>query len=71
MIGDDTRFRTFLFSYRHAGAFWSIEVLAKDEDDARMRLDSIANWSQYDGEVHATIPVLPRGLRAWVRRLFR
>ena len=45
----------FLFTYRHDGAEWCLEVPAKDEDDARARLAKIS-YATYNGEVKAKIP---------------
>lgn len=48
-------FETFLFSYRHDGAEWSFEIQAKNEADARARLDRM-QFATYDGKLAATIP---------------
>jgi hypothetical protein len=48
-------FRTYLFSYSHEGARWSLEIQARDPDDARARLNRLA-YATYDGELVAKIP---------------
>ena len=46
---------TYLFSYRHDGAEWSLEIKARDEADARARLDRIQH-ARFDGKLVATVP---------------
>jgi hypothetical protein len=48
-------FRTYLFSYSYEGARWSLEIQARDPDEARDRLNRLA-FANYDGEVKAKIP---------------
>jgi len=45
-----------LFEYRHDGAEWGIEIVAKNPEDAKERLKAL-NWARYKGEVYANIPV--------------
>jgi hypothetical protein len=52
----EVEFRTFLFSYRHAGAEWSLEIKARDELDAKARLARL-QWASFDGELVAKLPV--------------
>jgi hypothetical protein len=49
------RFRTFLFSYRHAGAEWNLEIRATSEEDARARIDRL-QYATYEGELVAKVP---------------
>jgi hypothetical protein len=48
-----------LFSYRFADARWTLEIKAKDANEARERLKALA-WATYDGELAATVPIAPR-----------
>lgn len=49
------KFETHLFSYSHDGKQWEIEILAKDADDARVRIGKLA-YAHYDGIHIATVP---------------
>lgn len=61
-------FRDFLFTYRHDGAEWGIQIRATSAEDAMARLQSLA-WAKYNGEVIATIPIVPRALLHWIGRI--
>lgn len=52
-------YATHLFSYHFADAKWSLEIKAKNADEARERLKALA-WATYDGELIASVPVAPR-----------
>lgn len=56
MVISDQKLRTFLFSYHHDGASWSLEVQAVNEQEAKARVAKMA-WAKLDGEVFGTIPV--------------
>jgi len=61
--------QTHLFSYRHDGAEWVLEIKAYDEQDARARLSRLA-FASYDGVLVAKMPVAlgPVALLAtWLR----
>lgn len=62
-MSDD--YKRYLFDYRHEGAEWSLEIRARDLDDAKARLAAIP-WSQYRGEIE-TSGAIPLG--GWLRRL--
>lgn len=49
-------YKTYLASYNFDGALWSLEIAARDEDEARQRLARIA-FAKLDGEVKAKIAV--------------
>ena len=49
------QYKTFLISYRHDGAEWSLELPARDLDDARARLSRLA-FASIDGELMMTLP---------------
>jgi len=58
-----------LFSYRHDGAEWGIEILASSPEDARARIAKLP-YATYEGEVAATVParagfLVP--LLVWIR----
>lgn len=67
----DEKYRTFLFSYRHDGAVWVLEIKARDLDDAWSRLAKI-QYASYDGELKLKVPV-PAGMIArlavWLARV--
>lgn len=52
----DKPFKTYLFSYRHDGCDWGLEIKATDASDAKERLKAIT-FARYDGELIAKIPV--------------
>lgn len=48
-------YKTYLFSYRHDGAEWALEIQATSEADAKARVAKLA-YATYDGELVAKIP---------------
>jgi len=46
---------THIFSYRFNGREYTIDIVAKDADEAKERLRALA-WAQYDGVLVARIP---------------
>ena len=48
-------YKTFLVSYRHDGAHWTLKLKAKSIDDAQTRLGKLL-YATVDGELIATIP---------------
>lgn len=55
-ICDSDEFGTYLFEYRHDGAWWGLEIKARDPLDARARLKALA-FAQYRGAVVVKVPV--------------
>ena len=55
----DANFATHLFSYRFRDARWSLEIKAKNAEEAKERLKALA-WATYDGELIANVPLTPR-----------
>jgi hypothetical protein len=51
-------FRTFLFSYRHEGANWNVEIPARSFEDARRRVCALS-LARCEGEVVLRMPALP------------
>jgi hypothetical protein len=47
--------QTHLFTYRHDGAEWVLEIKAYDEQDAKARLSRLA-FASYNGVLVAKIP---------------
>lgn len=47
--------QTHLFSYRHDGATWHLEITAYDEKDAKERLSRLP-FASYDGVLVTKIP---------------
>lgn len=65
--------QTHLFTYRHAGAEWLLEIEANDEKDAKERLSRLSSAS-YDGVLVAKVPAAigpPAIVAAWVRNAAR
>lgn len=58
---DDERYATHLFSYPFEGAKWTIDIRARDADEAQRRLRALA-WATYDGVLVARVPAAPGGL---------
>lgn len=54
MAGSD-QYPTHLFSYRFNDREYTIDILAKDADEAKERLKALA-WAKYDGVLVARIP---------------
>jgi len=52
--------RRYLFEYRHQGAEWALELVARDMDDALARLDTLPR-ATFMGEIAETLPI-PTGL---------
>jgi hypothetical protein len=52
------KWTTYLFSYYHDGAWWSIEIPAVSREDAETRLQKMPR-ARYDGELVMTIPAGP------------
>lgn len=48
-------YRTHLFSYRHDGAEWTLEIKARDARDAQERIKALP-FARYDGELIAKVP---------------
>jgi len=65
------RWNSYLFDYGYDGESWSLEIPARSEQEARERLDEIAN-ARYLGEIKMTLPrhfgLLAR-LVCWIRNL--
>ena len=70
----DKQWPTWLVSYNLDGAQWSMEIVAKDADDARRRLAQASNWGTVDGELVATVPSWRGGflvpIEVWIRNCF-
>jgi hypothetical protein len=65
--------QTHLFSYRHEGKHWELEIPARDADDARQRIGKLA-YATYDGVLVTRVPAAlgPLAiLAAWVRNATR
>jgi hypothetical protein len=64
-------FQTHLFTYRHDGAEWTLEIKAQDIRDAKERVKALT-FARYDGELIAKIPAgagpLARAA-VWVRNI--
>ena len=66
-------YATHLFSYRFNGTHWSLEIKAKNAEEAKERMKALA-WATYDGELIANIPLAPRRvvrLVDWLRGIAR
>ena len=49
-------YKTHLFTYRHDGAEWTLEIKARDVHDAKERLKALS-FARYDGELITKVPV--------------
>lgn len=63
---------THLFTYRHEGAEWVLEIRAASAEDAKARLARLA-WATYDGVLVSKTPasigfLVP--LECWLRNFF-
>lgn len=48
-------YQTYLFRYKFQGAEWGFEIVARSEEEAKRRLQSM-QYANYDGELYARIP---------------
>jgi hypothetical protein len=67
--------KTYLCSYRFAGAEYIFEIHGKDMSEAQARLATLKAWAKLDGELMAKIPAVPGGgflvrLVCWLRNTF-
>jgi hypothetical protein len=65
--------QTHLFSYRHDGKVWGLEIQAHDAEDARQRIGKLT-YATYDGVLVTKVPLAlgPLAiLAAWVRNATR
>ena len=51
----ETKYATYLFSYRFNGREYTIDIVAKDADEAKERLKALA-WAKYDGILGGRMP---------------
>lgn len=65
---DNAEFKRYLFEYRHAGAEWGIEILARSPQEAKERIQALT-WARYQGEIQATLHI-PTG-KSILRRIGR
>lgn len=56
----DENYATHLFSYQFDGGSWTIDIRARDADEAQRRLKALA-WATYDGVLVARVPVPAAG----------
>jgi hypothetical protein len=52
-VSDD--YSTHLFSYRFNGREYTIDIIARDANEAKERLKALA-WAKYDGVLVARVP---------------
>lgn len=50
-----TEYQTHIFNYQFEGKHYTIDVVAKDADEAEKRLKAL-NWATYDGVLVARMP---------------
>lgn len=58
----DNDYKTYLFSYYHKGSWWSLEIQAESEEDAKERVQKLP-WAKYDGVLMMVLPC------SWMARL--
>lgn len=49
------KWNSYLFEYNHDGSLWSFEIPARDEQEARERVNKLSN-ARYLGEIQMTLP---------------
>lgn len=54
-MAGSNHYATHLFSYRFDGRQYTVDIVAKNESEAKERLNALA-WAQYDGVLVARIP---------------
>ena len=57
--------KTFLVRYRHEGAEWGFDLMARDLDDAKARLSQLA-LGRIDGELVMRVPAATGPLAALI-----
>ena len=66
---------TWLVSYNMDGSQWSLNIVARDAEDAKRRLAQAAAWGTVDGELISSIPVWRGGflvpVSVWWHNLWR
>jgi len=65
-------FSTHLFSYRFAGAEWTLEIKARDAQEAKERLKALP-FARYDGRLIAKFPTSLgpfMKMTVWLRNAF-
>jgi hypothetical protein len=65
----DVAFNRYLFEYRHGGAEWGIEIIARSPQEAKERIKSLS-WARYRGEINAKVPIPTGGLFKRIARRF-
>ncbi|MCT8268485.1 hypothetical protein NYQ83_14480 [Afifella sp. JA880] len=50
-----SEYATHLFSYRFQSRSYTVDIVAKDADEAKARLKALA-WAEYDGVLVARVP---------------
>lgn len=63
---DNSELKTYLFSYHYRGAWYSLEIPACSEEEAKDRLIAVAK-AQYDGELMYSIPAYLPGAGIFAR----
>jgi hypothetical protein len=66
-------YKTHLFTYRHDGAEWTLEIKARDIRDAKERLKALP-LARYDGELITKVPASLGPLMqmaVWLRNVCR
>jgi hypothetical protein len=73
MEQSSAQFQTYLFTYRHDDAEWTLEIKARNVHDAKARLKALP-FARLDGELVAKVP-LSLGplakLAVWLRNVRR
>ena len=69
-LSQDSRFNRYLFEYRHDGAEWGIQIIARSPEEARERIGALT-WATYKGEIAAQIPLPGTSLIQRITALFQ
>jgi hypothetical protein len=65
----ETDWNSYLFEYDHDGSSWSFEIPARNEQEARERVNELAN-ARYLGEIKMTLS-LPKRTQLLARLIAR
>jgi len=64
---------SYLFEYHHDGSWWSLEIPARNEQEAKERVNKLSD-ARYLGEIQLTVPRrygFVARIACWANNLFR
>jgi hypothetical protein len=73
LLKKSNNWNSYLFEYNHDGSSWSFEIPARDEQEARERVNKLS-YARYLGEIKLAVPrrygLLAR-MACWANNLVR